>query len=166
MSNSQPKRTTKSQYATLYSTLMAFYVHQDRLMWSRVHFLIAVHVAVLAGGLTQADNWVGPAIMLLGALITCLITVIMLVDQAVRDKNVPMMEKIEDELVPKRIKNELSQEGKADRVQLSVKLPPWATRLIVGSVLGVFLGIDIVVAYLFAYAPHLFPSVVIPPVIN
>lgn len=60
MSNNEPKRINKSQHATLYSTLMAFYLHQDRLMWSRVHFLIAIHTAVYFVAYTQRENWVRP----------------------------------------------------------------------------------------------------------
>ncbi len=75
---------------------------------------------------TQRGNWLGPAIMFFAALMTLLIAAIILIDQAVRGKNVPMMKKIEDSLLPGTM---------TDRIQLSVGLPHWTTRAIVGSVL-------------------------------
>jgi len=151
MTNNQPKRNSKSQYETLYSTWMAFYLHQDRLMWSRVHFLIAIHTAVFAGIFLQRDNWLGPAIALFAAFMTLLISIIMLVDLGVRDLNVPLIKEIEGKLLSQKIKKKFP-----DAFQLSGRLPSWATHAIIESTLMAFFVIDVIIAFLFWVAPHLF----------
>ncbi len=152
MTNNQPECNNKSQHATFYSTLMAFYLHQDHLMWSRVHFLIGIHAAVFVGIFIQRGNWIGPAIAFFAALMTLLIMIIMLVDQWVRDQNVPLIKAVEAELLSQKIKEEFP-EG----IQLSVPLPSWATRIIVGGTLIMFLAIDFVVGCLLVWRPDLFP---------
>jgi hypothetical protein len=137
--------------ATLYSALVAMYLHQDRLLWSRTQLLIAIQGAVLAAGFSLRSKWFAPAIMLLGALLTFLIMVLVIKDQADRDVNLPLLKKLNEESVPERLKN-------LGPVKLTSE-PPFNLmrgRYIIKIVLIIFILIDILLAVLFIWARKLF----------
>jgi hypothetical protein len=149
------------QDSALYSALMAHYLHQDRLLWSRTQLLIAVQAAILAAGFSQRSHWLAPAIMLFGALLTFLILILVIKDQADRDANLPIMDKLADDLLPDRIKDKLHQEGKDPPIRLTTTLPPWVAfirgRYVIKGVLIIFIFIDILLAALYTWASFLFP---------
>lgn len=150
----------------LYSALMAHYLHQDHLLWSRTQLLIAVQAAVLATGFSQRGHWLAPAIMLFGALLTFLIMLLVIKDRADRNVNLPIMDKLSDALLPDGIKDELRQEKKATNIQLTktlrfrficgryITIRGW---YIIKSVLIMFIFIDILLAVLYNWASCLFP---------
>ncbi|MBI1811645.1 MAG: hypothetical protein HY035_11565 [Nitrospirae bacterium] len=72
----------------IYSSLIAFYLHQDRLMWSRVQTIVAVQGAVLGAtySLRKYDYFVWCGILALGVMLTVLIFFVMKRDQQVRDE--------------------------------------------------------------------------------
>jgi hypothetical protein len=163
MSNSQSTNNgsdeSQKQSTTLYSALMAYYIHQDRLLWSRTQLLIAVQAAVLATGFSQRGHWLALAIMLFGALLTFLITVLVIKDQADRDVNLPIIDRLADELLPDGIKDKLHQEGNDTRVRLT-STPRYRFvrgRYIIKGVLIMFIFVDILLGVLYTWASCLFP---------
>lgn len=167
MSSGQPTHTEtnnrpdadRQQGSALYSALMAHYLHQDHLLWSRTQLLIALQVAILAVGYSQRCLWLAPAIMLFGALVTFLIMILVIKDQADRDVNLPIMDKLADELLPNEIKDKLFQEGNDTHIRLTTTLRSRFIRgrYILKGVLMLFIFIDILLAALYTWASCLFP---------
>ena len=145
--------------SALYSALMAHYLHQDRLFWSRTQLLIAVQAAVLATGFSQRGHWLALAIMLFGALLTFLIMILVIKDQADRDVNLPIMDNLADDLLPDGIKDKLRQEGNDTRIRLTTTLRSRFIRgrCIMKSVLIMLIFIDILLGVLYTWARCLFP---------
>lgn len=94
----------------LYRALISHQTHQDRLLWSRVQLLIAVQAGVLVAGFSLREYWQGTIIMILGAVFTFGVYSLMLKDEADRDINQLLMDKLAERLVPKDIKNDLMED--------------------------------------------------------
>ena len=102
----------------LYAALMAHYLHQDRLMWGGVQFIIAVQAAVLAGGFVQRSNWAGWALMLLGVVLTLVILGFIKKSMNDRDVNLTVMDKLVNYLLP----GDVTQETKPNEAGRYVSL--------------------------------------------
>jgi hypothetical protein len=132
--------------SALYSALMARYLHQDRLLWSRTQLLIVVQAGILAAGFSQRGHWFAFALMFFGALLTLLILSIVLKDERDRDVNNHIMYELADE-----------------RIRLTADPPfgfigRWFMRggRIIKGVLILFFIIDIVLGALYTWADCLF----------
>ncbi len=149
--------------AGFYRSLMTYYIHQDALLWSRVQWLIALQAGVLTAGFSQRHNWIGPTIMVLGAILTILILFLLLKDQDDRDGNLLVMDKLANALLPDQIRNELILEGKEEPFIRLTTIPPkwrfWARGryIISGTIIG-FCLIDILLACLYLWAKCLFAA--------
>ena len=179
MSSDQPTPTetnkpdVERQDSALYPALMVHYLHQDRLIWSRTQLFIAVQAAFLAAGFSQRGHWLGPAIMSFSVLLTFMILDLVIKDQADRDVNLLIMDKLADELLPNGIKDKLQKdklcrEGREgqevreeDKIQIRLTATPsfWFIRgrYVIEGVLIMFILIDIFLAVHYICASGLFP---------
>ncbi len=143
---------------------MAHYLHQDRLLWSRVQLVIAVQGAVLiAGFYTRNDNaWLAAAIMIAGAIMTAIIFYLVTLDISDRDRNLKVMDKLAERLLPEGIKKKLREEKVKEPFIRLTSGYHYIRRFIGGgrtlkTVLIVLFLIDIALALQYKYGLHIFP---------
>ncbi len=144
----------------LYRACMAYYLHQDRLLWSRTQLLVALQAAVIAAGFTLRGQWGAPALMALGATLTVLILILMVIDQRARDLNLPLMDMLVDRLAPMQIKEELRSMGQKYVFRFTTT---WFNRFpfirgsrVIWLVMILFICIDVALAVLYAWPTHIF----------
>jgi len=148
-------------YCTLYETLFSFFLHQDQLYWSSTQLLLAIQAGVLAAGYGLRTSWLGPAILLVGALVTLLLLFLVLKYEWDRDVNLPILDKLARDLLPHPIKAELQKEGRKEPfIRLSATPPRWLRfvrgRYIIRGILIGLILVDVLLACLYTWAPSWF----------
>lgn len=150
--------------ASLYQALMAHYLHQDRLLWSRVQLLTAVQGAVLVAGFyTHSDNgWLAAAIMIAGAIMTAIIFYLVTLDISDRDKHLKVMDKLAGSLLPEEIKKKLREEKVNEPFIRLTSGYPYIRRFIGGGrtlkcILIMFAVLDIALALQYKFGFPIFP---------
>jgi hypothetical protein len=159
--NSSIPETAMPVDSGLYEALMAFFMHQDRLVWDITQLLIAAQGGVLASSFILRRHWSGPIILLFGAFLTLVLLALQERCASDRDVNLALMDKLADRLLPDSIKEDLQREGKAASVRVGATAPRWyATlrgRFARRTVLIVFILGDVLLAGLYSWAGFLFP---------
>ena len=150
--------------ASLYQALMAHYLHQDRLLWSRVQLLIAVQGAVLVAGfyIHSENSWLATVIMIAGAMVTIIIFYLVTLDISDRDKHLRVMDKLAESLLPEEMKNKLREEKVKEPFIRLTSGYPRIRRFIGGGrtlkcVLVMFFLLDIALALQYKFGFHIFP---------
>ena len=133
----------------LYRALLSHYVHQDRLLWSRVQLLIAIQGAVLAGSYSLRDHWLAFGILLAGSVITILLILLVEKDQRDRDMNLGIMDILGHRLLPADL-----------REQPILMTSSWIIRgrWLLRIVLWAFVVLDVILFVLYLCNPGLFPT--------
>jgi len=146
----------------LYEALMAHMLHQDRLVWDMTQLIVVIQGGALASGFTLRSHWLGPVVLLFGAVLTIMLLALVVKSELDRDANRAIMDRLANELLPQKIKGELRQQGKGEPfVRVSVTPPRWygflRGRYIVRGLLVGFAVLDTILAGLFWWAGFLFP---------
>jgi len=148
--------------SSLYSALVSFYLHKDQLLWSRTQLLIAVQAGVLASGYHFKSIWLGPIVMVLGALLTFMFLQLVEKDRSSRDANLELMETLEHCLIPDSIKNHLESKGKRWKVRYVEPSGIWWAimrgRVVIRVIIFAFMAVDIILAGLYIFAVSIFTA--------
>jgi hypothetical protein len=148
----EPRNTDQgpSVDSGFFRALMAYYIHQNQLMWSRVQILIAIQAGVLGGAYTLRKLVVIDVVMLVfGALLTVFLLFMMRRDEQIRDANIGLLE---------------SMARSFSGTPFQLRPPPSGPARFRASVISrfafyLFIVVDIVVALLLVFRPDVFGSV-------
>lgn len=146
----------------LYQALMAYFLHQDQIYWSYSQLLIAVQAGALAAGYATRTNWLGPTVLLLGALLSFLVLLLVLKAGWDRDVNLHVLDKLARDLLADPVKSELRDEGRQEPfIRFGATPPRWfqfarGRYILIGVLIGLII-LDVLLACLFKWAPNWFP---------
>jgi len=143
----------------LLRAMMAHWIHQDRLLWSRIQTLMALQGAVLAGAFVLRASWLGPALLLLGAALTTLVLAFTWNDLDDRDQNARVLDSLMAALAPPSGRVLPSPPS---TLRLTAHRPSWRrwvrARRVVPGVMLFFTLLDLGLAVLQIWAPSVWPA--------
>jgi hypothetical protein len=149
VSNTEETKPASNHFdgvGSLFEGLMAFWVHQNQLLWDRTNTLIAVQAGLLAGSyaLRQQPRLAG-SIFVAGAFFSLMLYLIILRHIVHRDCNNPLMKQIFTALVSQTL---LANSTFTLSVPVSWRAPVKASGILIGSAVF-FLFFDLYLAGLF-----------------
>lgn len=148
-------RERQTPISDLYGPLMAHYLHEDRMVWSGVQFLIAIQTGVLVAGFSQRLSWYAPAIMVFGFLITAVILGFISKSSKDRDLNLHVMDALVENLLPREVISKFDDIRGESRnspryVSLTSEPPRWLPflrgRYLLYGIFATFMFLDIALA--------------------
>lgn len=151
-SNETPKTENTEEAEAdsgLYRALISHYLHQDRLLWSRVQLLVAVQGAVLAGSYSLRYHWLAIGILSMGVVLTILLILLIEKDQRDRDVNLGILDALGLRLLPANL-----QQPPIRMTSTWIIRGQWVLRI----VLWAFVGLNLILGVLYLCCPCFLPT--------
>jgi hypothetical protein len=138
----------ETDLATLHSTIVSHYLHQDKMIWSRIDFLIAFQgLLIIAASNLKWSHTVGGGLMIFALVITFLVYLVVHKDILDRDKNLEIADKLRDALSVNLQIREIQAFRFAKNVRiLGIRI---RGRYVIGMIFLAFAFLDFSLAWLF-----------------
>ena len=132
--------------AGVFRALLGWKIYQDRLMWSRTQTLLGLQALVLGGSYAARSEWLAPALLVVGAILTGLVWFLAWADSRDRHLNNQAIDLLSTALLPEGVEFRFTEAANGLRVLRG-------NHIVVGVTVG-FVVIDILLALFYCYSAN------------